>query len=441
MNRRKQLLILSALFACVLGLLTALGGTVLGAEPPGLEVAKAAQERHTDNLLQIPGVVGTAIGMDEKGDAVVDIFAEHPGIAGVPDSLDGVPARIHVTEKIYAQADPTSKFDRPVPIGVSTGSDRLFLDGSLWYCSSGTLGARVVDRSGKVYALSNNHVYAQENLGEVGDLILQPGRADMAGCGTDAEVTAAVIGALDSWVDIDFSESANNIVDAAIGLTDADSVGTGTPDDGYGTPTSTLVEAQLGQLVQKYGRTTGLTYGKVTGVHASVLISYSTGTAKFVDQVIVSGTRGAFSKGGDSGSLIVTRGSNNPVALLFAGSNTITIGNPIAAVLDAFHVSIDSGVLPTNSPVIKSITPNTMPAGTRTNVTIRGTGFVPGASVTLENGSGPAPSVSNVVVTDSTTISATIKTNRKSVESTWDVRVTNPDGLSDVLVGAFTVTR
>ena len=441
MIRRRQLLILLALFACVLGLMTTLGGTVLGAEPPGLEIAKAAHARHTDRLLEIPGVVGTAVGLGEDGQAVVDIFAERPGVAGIPDSFDGVPARIHVTGKIYAQADPTSSFPRPVPIGVSTGSDRLFLDGGLSYCSSGTLGARVVDSSGKVYALSNNHVYAQENTGQIGDLILQPGRADMAGCGTDAEVQAAEIGTLDSYIPIEFSETAGNIVDAAIGLTDADRVGTATPDDGYGTPSSTTVDAELGQLVQKYGRTTGLTYGKVTGIDASVLISYSTGTAKFVNQVIVSGTRGAFSKGGDSGSLIVTRGSNNPVALLFAGSNTITIGNPIAVVLDSFGVSIDSGVLPSIPPTVESIYPPSAQAGTITNATINGTGFVSGASVTLLNGSGPAPSVSNVVVTSSTTITAKITTNRKSKASTWDVRVTNPDGLSDVGADAFTVTR
>ncbi len=41
-----------------------------------------------------------------------------------------------------------------------------------------------------------------------------------------------------------------------------------------------------------------------------------------------------FSAGGDSGSLIVTNDSNHqPVALLFAGSSTTTIGNPIGQVL------------------------------------------------------------------------------------------------------------
>lgn len=53
---------------------------------------------------------------------------------------------------------------------------------------------------------------------------------------------------------------------------------------------------------------------------------------------------GGFSAGGDSGSLIVVeRGSNarQPVGLPFAGSASVTIANPIGAVLDRFGVSID----------------------------------------------------------------------------------------------------
>jgi hypothetical protein len=61
-----------------------------------------------------------------------------------------------------------------------------------------------------------------------------------------------------------------------------------------------------------------------------------------VNQVVVGGKRGAFSKAGDSGSLIVTDDANaNPVALLFAGGQTTTIGNPINAVLAALGATID----------------------------------------------------------------------------------------------------
>jgi hypothetical protein len=50
-------------------------------------------------------------------------------------------------------------------------------------------------------------------------------------------------------------------------------------------------------------------------------------TATFNGQVVVAG--GSFSAGGDSGSLIVTADTSAPLALLFAGSPTNTVGNPI----------------------------------------------------------------------------------------------------------------
>ncbi len=339
MNRRKTTILLLAVVAFVFCLLTTVGAGTQGTEPRGLEVAKAAQERHKDDLLEMPGVVGTAVGLGGDGQAAIQIFTENHGVAGLPASLDGIPVNVRVTGKIFAQS-ATDQYDRPVPIGVSTGSERLFRSRGGWYCSSGTLGARVVDSHGNLYALSNNHVYAQENKGQIGDRILQPGRADMPGCGTAAQIDAAVIGTLYSWVQISFSRKANNILDAALGLTSKSLVGTDTMPDGYGTPTSHPVDAQLNQQVQKYGRTTGLTSGMVSGINATVLVSYSSGTARFIDQIIITGNSGSFSDSGDSGSLIVDQ-NNNPVALLFAGSNTITIGNPIEAVLGAFNVSID----------------------------------------------------------------------------------------------------
>jgi hypothetical protein len=63
--------------------------------------------------------------------------------------------------------------------------------------------------------------------------------------------------------------------------------------------------------------------------------------ATFVGQIGI--TPGTFSGGGDSGSLIVTAdGNNRPVALLFAGSSTHTLANPIDVVLNRFNVTIDN---------------------------------------------------------------------------------------------------
>jgi PKD repeat protein len=71
--------------------------------------------------------------------------------------------------------------------------------------------------------------------------------------------------------------------------------------------------------------------------------------ARFVGQIAI--TPGTFSAGGDSGSLIVTDDENkNPVGLLFAGSDTHTIANPIGLVLDRFNVTVDDGGTTNNPP-------------------------------------------------------------------------------------------
>jgi len=309
-------------------------------EPPGLSAALAAQSRHTDRLLRSPGVVGTAVGLGSRGVAVVQVFTRAADVTGLPATLDGVPVAVVVTGEIRAlpaspaapeaavTTPPFARFPRPVPIGVSTGNE-----GS---CSAGTIAARV-KLGNNVYALSNNHIYALENLAPLGSRILQPGRYDLnCAMGVDA-----VLGPLTRYVPIVFSKTANNVVDAAIAASSTALLDRKTPSDGYGTPARSPATPTLGMAVQKYGRTSGLTVGWVDGINAKVMVAYSAGVTRFVDQVLVNG-RGTFSRAGDSGSLIVTTAGRQPVALLFAGSsNGYTFANPIGAVLKAFNVTID----------------------------------------------------------------------------------------------------
>ena len=113
-------------------------------------------------------------------------------------------------------------------------------------------------------------------------------------------------------------------------------------DDGYGIPNSETTSADLGMAVQKYGRTTGLTAGAITGINATVRVRYSSGSARFVGQIIIG--PGGFSAGGDSGSLVVIQNGKNarkPVGLLFAGSTSFTVANPIDPVLTRFGVTVD----------------------------------------------------------------------------------------------------
>jgi lysyl oxidase len=85
---------------------------------------------------------------------------------------------------------------------------------------------------------------------------------------------------------------------------------------------------------------------------------------------------------------------------------------------------------------VYSITPNTAKPGTSISVTITGSGFTPGIAVGFENGSGPAPVISNVVVVNATTITATVtvKNGGSKQGRVWDVRVG-----SGTLLRAFTI--
>ena len=348
MSRRifcKVLLVIVAVFALLVasGVLSAQGRS-----EDGLQRAIAAQERHTDKLMAKPGVVGTAVGLNDNGQHIVMVLLERPGVGGVPNKLDGVSVRPVVTGKIYALADPTARFPRPVPIGVSTGHPAI---------TAGTIGCRVTDGT-NVYALSNNHVYANENNATIDDAVIQPGTYDGGHSPEDD------IGTLSDFEPIVFHPRANNTIDAAIALSSKANLGNATPSGGYGTPSSATASAYVGLAVQKYGRTTGLTAGVVDGINATVRVRYDSGQARFVGQIIIIPIPDgpSFSAGGDSGSLIVTNYPDDPdndkkaVGLLFAGSSSTTVANPIGLVLSRFGVTVDSSEGPVDNPPTVTIT-------------------------------------------------------------------------------------
>ena len=314
---------------------------------PGVKAVMAVQNRHSRDLLAMPEVVGTATGLSDTGKPVVLVFTRNevaPGL--VPASLEGVPTVVRVTGEITALKPSgrqgfsnTAVLTPPVPIGVSTGN--------VGECSAGTIGARVVSGT-TVYALSNNHVYALENTASIGSQVLQPGLYD-----TQCVLRSNnILGALANFVQIKFNNtacdpetnrSACNTVDAAIAVSSTGALGQGTPSGGYGVPNSkTYGTPTIGLAVQKYGRTTSLTKGTITGINATVTVSYGTGkNAIFIDQIVISSGK-PFSKAGDSGSLIVTNDSHaNPVGLLFAGGGGTTIANEIDSVLGSLGVTID----------------------------------------------------------------------------------------------------
>ncbi|MCI0330754.1 MAG: S1 family peptidase [candidate division Zixibacteria bacterium] len=283
----------------------------------GLNKVMEVQNRHTDRLMAIEGVVGTATGLSAEGKPVVKVYAERQGVAGIPSTVDGIPVEVEVTGKFYALA--LTKRYRPVPIGVSVGNDNE--------CSAGTIGC-VVEKGGQKYILSNNHVLARQNAASIGEDIVQPGRYDSKPkC---AHIAANKVADLSAFVPIVFSTSANNRVDAAIALYSTTDITCATLPNYYGFPSSTTVAAFVGQSVKKVGRTSSLSTGTVTAINATVNVGYSAGTARFTGQIVTT----SISRSGDSGSLVVTNdANNNPVGLLYAGSSTTTVLNPINEVL------------------------------------------------------------------------------------------------------------
>lgn len=209
--------------------------------------------------------------------------------------------------------------------GVSGGN---VLDRSKSFCCSGTLGSLVQDNTGVQYILSNNHVMARSNAAAIGEDISQPGMID-ANC-----QVREIVADLSAYPNV-----ATSNVDAAIAALRPGAMRSDGAILDIGTISSVVLPAVIGLPVRKSGRTTGHTTGNVSSINTSVSIQYQQGcgggkkfTGRFTNQVVINSS--TFSAGGDSGSLIVSAGAcPQPVALLFAGSSTTTIGNPIGEVL------------------------------------------------------------------------------------------------------------
>lgn len=90
---------------------------------------------------------------------------------------------------------------------------------------------------------------------------------------------------------------------------------------------------------------------------------------------------------------------------------------------------------------IESVSPVTAQANTAVTMTIIGTGFQQGATVSFEGGQGLPQQVLAVQVLDPETIIVTLNTQNdgSAGAQVWDVRVTNPDRSTVLLGDAFTV--
>ena len=223
---------------------------------------------------------------------------------------------------------------RNLNFGVSGGNVN---DITRRFCCSGTLGSLVTDGTAQ-YILSNNHVLARADQASPGEDVSQPGLIDN-GCRVSTVVA-----------DFTLAPQLGSNVDAALAQLRSGQMDSSGEIEDIGVPSRTIRSPAVGLGVAKSGRTTGFTTGSISSVNTSVSVQYqkSCGQGKkfvvsYTNQVVINSS--TFSAGGDSGSLIVSNDSaHNPVALLYAGSSTTTIGNPIGEVLSKLSAALGRSV-------------------------------------------------------------------------------------------------
>ncbi|MEW5960637.1 MAG: trypsin-like serine protease [Chloroflexota bacterium] len=333
-----------------------------------IDRAISAKRQNLHHLIKRQNVVGVGIGYKESEGVVTDELAVTINVVQkmpvaqladsdrVPRDLDGVKTDVVETGRflagqVVAPAQTTKDRWRPVvPPGVSIGHVDV---------TAGTFGC-LVRRGSEVFVLSNNHVLANVNAGKPGDAIIQPGRYD-GGAPADKIATLAEFIPLDfggeapscsiatglekalNWLAETLGSShrlmayqtapGENLVDVALARPldpaqfSADILKIGRPKGVRG--------ANLGANVQKTGRTTDHTRGRITQVDVTTSVDYNGRLATFTDQLMASG----MSAGGDSGSAILDE-DGYIIGLLYAGSGSATLINPIQTVLQMLKVEL-----------------------------------------------------------------------------------------------------
>lgn len=325
------------------------------------------KDMYAENLLGKRNVVGVGLGYKVKQGVqtgelslVVSVTCkEEPAALDardlVPEMIEGVKTDVVATGVLRAfDLGPRDRWRPVVPPGASIGHYRSK--------ATGTFGC-LVRRGGETFILSNNHVLTDMNRGKTGDAILQPGPRDGGGA-VDRIATLA------DFVPLDFGTTAPecpcleviakllNYVAAAFRsshrlLPVKQTAGINRVDAALARPLSPALvkdeilcigkprgvgEATLGMAVQKTGRTTGHTQGTITQIDATVRVEYGDSSALFAGQLVAD----LVSRPGDSGSAVLDM-NKNVVGLLFAGSEVVTIINPIEEVLARLNVELVVG--------------------------------------------------------------------------------------------------
>ena len=303
------------------------------------EELRKLKEKYEEYLLGVKGVTGVGLNGSIIVYADPAVLQEVKQI--IPRQIEGVPVRVveskfklmslRIMDAIYA--DRTKRF-RPCPGGVSVGHSKI---------SAGTLTCRVLDKATRevIGGLSNNHIcsldWGELHVGKVGDSTLQPAPYDGGTELTDK------IGVLLKYVPV--KSDIDNLIDAAVFSSNelkGEILEVGNP--------SHTVEPRVGMKVLKSGRTSGVTYGTIFDVNATLKVEGGEGwgSCVFKDQIVISP---AILSPGDSGSWIGEIDTFNTVGLGFAGSDTLSVANRALTVEELLDIEIIPPVPPVSLPI------------------------------------------------------------------------------------------
>ena len=328
------------------------GADVFDLNHPKVREVMAVQKDVTADLMKQPEIIGTAVGLTGAGEPALVIYINRDAKGAseakqsLPPKLRGVPVQVELTDRFVANAGKpgsggttvshTAKQTVPIQLGTSGGWRNDLANG---YCCGGTLGS-LVNIGGEQYILSNYHVLEADIVSggngivaATGDNVIQPGLIDISCNAANSQNVATLVKK---------SALPNNNVDCAVAKVVSGMVRADGAILEIGTLSASTAVASLQQKVKKSGRTTGLTRSSISGLNATISVSYENEcagstvfTKTFTGQIVISNKGSSFLSGGDSGSLMVEDVANKPraVGLLFAGSSTSAIANPINEVL------------------------------------------------------------------------------------------------------------
>lgn len=308
------------------------------------------QARHQPAMMTHPGVIGFGIGVNsDTRQLVYRIFMDEDepiaSIASMPATIEGVPLEVERRQPMVAINGGdgcipchSEQLSLPVQMGNSTSFDLA--------CHACTLGFKARDLdTGQLVYMTAGHCAIDATFcpasAPIGTMNFHRSTGDN-GCSLAGLLN---IGAL---ADRAFPTLGDANIDAAEIISSDAQTSSAIRD--IGTPSAIPATVLPGDLVQKSGRTTGLTFDTVRFVNLSNLITFSCGSSVFNGLIFFEAGGGcsnppcASARPGDSGSAVLTR-ANPPqiVGLLISATPDGLFGGvvPIASILNRFNLTLD----------------------------------------------------------------------------------------------------